>query len=59
MEEVMHGRPIWSLSAWSGFICALFALSTLMHGYLAGSALMMFGAVALFGWAAWLSHRER
>jgi hypothetical protein len=47
------------LSAWSAFICALFALSTLMHGSLAASALMMFGALALFGWAAWLSHRER
>lgn len=55
----MHGRPIWSLSAWSAFICGLFALSTLMHGSLAASALMMFGALALSGWAAWLSHHDR
>lgn len=54
----MHGRPIWSLSAWGRFICMLFALSTLMYGSLAASALMMSGALALFGWAAWLSHHE-
>jgi hypothetical protein len=54
----MHGRPIWGLSAWGGFICALFGLSSLLHGTPEASAVMLVGAAALFGWAAWLHHRE-
>jgi hypothetical protein len=54
----MHGRPIWSVSAWGAFICALFALSSLMHGSVDASAVMVLGALVLVGWAAWLGHRQ-
>jgi hypothetical protein len=53
----MHPRPIWGVSAWGGFVCALLALSSMLHGALGASAMLLFGAVALFGWAVWLSHR--
>jgi hypothetical protein len=49
----MGGRPIRVASAWGGFVCALFALSSLMHGDLAAAAVMAIGAL-LLGWAAWL-----
>jgi hypothetical protein len=54
----MRGRPIWGLSAWAGFVCALFALSSLLHGTPAASALLLGGAVLLFGWAVWLAHHR-
>ena len=46
------------LSAWGAFICALFALSSLLRGSLDASAVMMLGALVLVGWAAWLAHRQ-
>jgi hypothetical protein len=51
----MRQRPVWALSAWGGFICMLFALSSLMHGAIAASLLMVFGAAVLVGWAFWLA----
>jgi hypothetical protein len=33
----------------------LFALSSLMHGAIAASLLMVFGAAVLAGWAFWLA----
>jgi hypothetical protein len=54
----MHQRPVWGVSAWGGFVCALLALSSMLHGAPEASAMLLFGALALFGWAAWLSHRE-
>ena len=54
----MHGRPIWGLSVWGGLVCVLLSLSSLMHGSVAASGVMLFGAVVLVGWAAWLAHRE-
>jgi hypothetical protein len=54
----MRERPIWALSAWGGFICMLFALSSLIYGAIAASLLMAFGAVVLVGWACWLANRE-
>ena len=55
----MHGRPIWGLSAWSGFICALFAFSSLVHGELSVGVLMMLGALLLFGWAVLLDRGQQ
>jgi hypothetical protein len=55
----MTGRPIWGVSAWGGFICALFAINSLVHGQVAAGAVMVLGAVMLFGWAAWLEHVRR
>jgi uncharacterized membrane protein YhhN len=52
----VHGRPIWGLSAWTGFICALFAFSLLAHGELSVGVVTMLGALLLFGCAA-LLHR--
>jgi hypothetical protein len=54
----MHGRPIWGLSVWGGFVSVLLSLSSLMHGSVDASAVMLLGAVVLVGWAAWLAHRE-
>ena len=53
----MHGRPIWGLSVWSGFVCALFALSSAMHGSLLAGAVLAAGAVFLLAWAVWLDRR--
>ena len=52
----MNGRPIWGVSAWGGFICLLFAFTSLMHGAFAASAVMVLGALVLFAWAVWLEH---
>ena len=47
--------PLWSRAA--GAIAAiLFAFTSLMHGDLAASGVMVLGAVMLFCWAAWLEH---
>ena len=54
----MNLRPIWGTSAWGGFVCALLALSSMLHGAVSASALLTFGALALFSWAAWLAHHE-
>jgi hypothetical protein len=54
----MRERPIWALSAWGGFICMLFALSSLMRGAITASLLMVFGAAVLCGWALWLAHHR-
>jgi hypothetical protein len=54
----MHGRPIWALSVWGGFICVLFSLSSLLHGSVEAGGVMMLGALVLVGWAVWLSHHE-
>ncbi len=54
----MQRRPIWALSAWGGFICMLFALSSLVHGAVAASLLMLVGAVVLAGWALWLARHH-
>jgi hypothetical protein len=55
----MNPRPIWGVSAWGGFVCALLAFTSMLHGALGASAMLSFGALALFGWAAWLSRTER
>ena len=54
--EPMNGRPIWGVSAWGGFICVLFAFTSLVHGAVDASGLMVLGALVLFGWAFWLEH---
>jgi hypothetical protein len=54
----MHGRPIWGVSAWGGFVCALLALSSLMNGAVDAGTVMLFGAVVLVGWAIWLAHHK-
>jgi hypothetical protein len=51
----MHQRPTWAVSAWGGFICMLFAFSSLIHGAPMASLLMVFGAAVLVGWAFWLA----
>ena len=55
----MQRQPIWGTSAWAGFVCALVALSALMHGQPAIGAVMTFGAVFLSGWAILLSRSRR
>jgi len=55
----MTRRPIWGLSAWAGFICVLFALSSLLHGTVEATAVLFAGALLLFAWAVWLAHHER
>jgi Flp pilus assembly protein TadB len=55
----MRGRPTWGLSVWGGFLCALFALSSALHGSLLASAVMIAGALILFAWALWLASSER
>jgi hypothetical protein len=52
----MRGRSIWSAGVWGGFVCALFGLSSLMHGAVAASAVMMAGAFLLLAWSLWLGH---
>ena len=52
----MNGRPIWGVSAWGGFICLLFAFTSLVHDSLEASGVMFGGALMLFAWAAWLEH---
>jgi hypothetical protein len=52
----MNGSPIWGVSAWGGFICLLFAFTSLMHGAFAASGVMVLGGLVLFAWAAWLEH---
>jgi len=52
----MNGRPIWSVSAWGGFVCLLMAFTSLMHGAPEAGAVMVLGALVLFAWAAWLEH---
>jgi len=37
----------------------LFAFSSLVHGAIAASLLMLFGAVVLAGWAFWLARHHR
>jgi len=54
----MKGRPIWAASAWGGFVCMLMAFSTFVHGAIAASLPMLFGAAILSGWAVWLAHRH-
>ena len=54
--EPMNGRPIWGVSAWGGFVCLLVALTSLVHGAVDASGVMMLGAFVLFGWAVWLEH---
>jgi hypothetical protein len=51
----MQQRPTWAVSAWGGFICMLFALSSLMQGAVMASLLMVFGAAVLACWALWLA----
>jgi hypothetical protein len=55
----MRGRPIWGLSVWGGFLCALFALSLAMHGSLMAGAVLSAGALFLFAWALWLAGGDR
>ena len=55
----MNGRPIWGVSAWGGFICLLFALTSLVHDSLEASGVMLLGAAVLVGWAFWLARHER
>jgi hypothetical protein len=54
----VNGRPIWGVSAWGGFICLLFAFTSLIHDSLGASAVMLIGALVLFAWAAWLEHSQ-
>jgi hypothetical protein len=51
----MRGRPVWGLSVWSGFLCALMALSSALHGSLLAAALLAAGSLFLFAWALWLA----
>jgi hypothetical protein len=55
----MRGRPIWGFSVWGGFLCALFALSSAMHGSLLAGAVLTAGALFLFAWAFWLASGDR
>ena len=55
----MRGRPIWGLSVWGGFLCALFALSFAMHGSVGAGAVLTAGALFLFAWAFWLASSDR
>jgi hypothetical protein len=54
----MQRRPIWSVSAGGGLVCALFALSSLFHGTPEAGTVLAAGAILLFAWAAWLRHHE-
>jgi len=54
----MSRPPIWAVSAWGSFVCMLFAINSLVHGELAASLLMVFGAAVLVGWAVWLARRH-
>jgi hypothetical protein len=55
----MNRQPIWGVSAWGGFVCLLFAFTSLARGAFAASAVMVLGALMLFAWAAWLEHSRR
>jgi hypothetical protein len=55
----MRRQPNWGASAWGGFVCALFALSSVMHGDIAAGGVMLGGGVVLTAWAAWLAHGRR
>ena len=58
-EGVMRReRPVWAVSAWGGFICLLMAVNSFIHGAVAASIPMLFGAAVLSAWAAWLAHRH-
>ena len=47
------------MSVWSGFICALFALSSLMSGgEIEITGLVLLWGLVLFAWAAWLAHGD-
>ena len=54
----MRKQPIWSMSVFGGLICALLAIDWLFHGLIQASGMMALGALALFGWAAWLADHE-
>jgi hypothetical protein len=54
----MRRRPIWGVSAFGGFVCALLAVDWLFQGLVQASGMMALGALALFGWAAWLADHE-
>ncbi len=54
----MSRRPIWAASAWGGFVCALLALSSLMHGYITTGLVLLLGTAVLLGWAAWRSRHH-
>jgi hypothetical protein len=54
----MTGRPIWGVSVIGGVVCALFAISWLLQGATQASGMMALGALALFGWAAWLADHD-
>jgi len=55
----MHRSPVWAVSVFSAVVCALFAVSWLVQGAVQASGMMALGALALFGWAAWLADHER
>jgi hypothetical protein len=55
----MRDRSIWGAGIWGGFVCTLFAFSSLMHGAFAASAVMMAGALALLIWALVLGPRKQ
>ena len=55
----MRRQPTWSIGAGAGFVCALFAISALMHGEPAMGAVMTSGAVLLSGLAMWLARSRR
>ena len=54
----MSRRPIWGVSVCCGLVCSLLALSMLVQGAVQASGMMAVGALALFGWAAWLDDHE-
>lgn len=54
----MNGGPVWGVSAWGGFVCLLFAFTSLVHGAFAASGVMVLGAAVLAGWALWLARRR-
>ena len=43
---------------WGGFACALLAFSSLLHGTIEATGVLLVGAAVLFAWAAWLHHHE-
>ena len=54
----MRRQPIWGVSAAGGLICGLLALDWLFQGKVQASGMMALGALALFGWAAWLADHD-
>ena len=55
----MRRQPVWGVSVAGGLICGVLALDWLFEGLVQPSGMMALGALALFGWAAWLADHDR